>query len=316
MVFGHRIGWRMYLFVLIFITNIIFTQELVNAENKQTNSYFSFRHYDSDKYYIAWMNPRSFVSRAYIKHNFDLKSALLYRNPQSEVAWNFNTITAVLEGRIATEIYLFRTPKFAIGVGAAFEVPLIIRKKLELTESKLNILNLYSIIGQTAAFIDVYLPYEMKLRIIPVFHESVHIADGYVGNSKDFSFISYEFVALELYSKIKWATLYTGIEVTFHASAESERLLRTRVHFGADLRYPIWKDTISVIMGFNIAALYDEKNTKFLETSGWHPAVNFGMGIEFDRVITSFKISYQRGFESVTYQTMQTSLGMEVTVLF
>ena len=297
----------MYVIFLIFITNVMFTQDIVKTNHKQTNNYFSFRHYDSDKYYIAWMNPRSFISRAYIKHNFDLKSALLYRNSDSEVTWNFNSITAVIEGRIATEFYLIRTP---------FEVPLVTRKKLELTESKLTILNLYSIIGQVAAFIDVYLPYEMKLRIIPFFHESVHIADGYVGDPEDFSFISYEFMALELYSKLKSVTLYTGIEITFHASAQSERLLRTRLHFGADFRHPIWKDTISVIMGLNIAALYDEKNIRFPETSGWHPAVNFGIGIEFDRVIISFKVSHQRGFESVTYQTMQNSLGMEITILF
>lgn len=304
----------MYLIFLLFIVNISFAQDEVSTNN--VYNYFSFRQYDTDRYYIGWMNPRAFISRVYVKHNFNLKDALLYRNPQSEAAWNFNSITAVLEGRLATEFYLIRTSDFAIGVGAAFEAPLVTKKKLELTESKLDILNLYSLIGQAAGFIDVFLPYDMKLRIIPVFHESVHIADGYVGDPKDFDFISYEFMALELYSKIRWFNLYMGVEVTFHASGGSERLLRTRMHFGFDFRYSLWKDTISVIVGLNIAGLYDENNKRFPETNGWHPAINFGVGFEFNRLIMALKVAHQRGFESVTYQTMQTSIGMELTLLF
>ena len=282
------------------------TPETLSPEAETSRNYLTFRHNDTDKYYTGWLNPRAFISRFYINHNPDLKNAFLTRNPSSADAWNLDGITALLEARIATELYLARFPLWGVGIGGALDIPLLGRNKPAT-------LNVYGVMGQIAIFVDVFLPYDMKLRIIPLFHESTHLADGYKGDSSDFSYISYEFISIELYKKFRDFTFYGGVEITYNAP--SERLLRTRIQFGTDYRYPIWKK-INFILGINIAALYDEKVSRHPESEGWHPAINFGTGIEFDRYIIALKVSHQRGFEAATYHYMQTHVGLEFSVTF
>lgn len=294
-----------YLFTTSFST-ITFAQEVINTQNTNSRYYLTFRHIDTDKYYSGWLNPRAFISRFYINYNFDIKNALTSRNPSSVEAWDFDGIIAILEGRVATELYILRFPIWGIGAGAAIDIPLLGRNQPAT-------LNVYGVMGQIAVFIDFFLPYDIRLRIIPLFHESTHLADGYKGEADDFGIISYEFISIELYKKYRWFTFYGGIEVTF--AAPSERVLRTRLQIGTDFRYPIWKK-INFITGINIAMLYDEKISRHPESEGWHPAVNFGIGIEFDRFITAFKVAHQRGFEAATYHYMQTHIGMEFTVTF
>ncbi|OON99244.1 MAG: hypothetical protein ATN35_01660 [Epulopiscium sp. Nele67-Bin004] len=293
----------------IFFCMPIFAEDSAAADTKseaKERFYFTFRHNDNDKYFTGWMDPRAFISRFYVTHNFDWEDALMSRNPAAYDAWDFDGAAALMYGRVATELYIFRMKSFGIGVGAAVDIPLVARKQPAT-------LNLYNVMGQIAAFIDVYLPYQMKLRITPMFHESVHIADGYRGDNSDFGIISYEFAALELYKYYKGFTFYGGVEATY--SAPSERVLAFRGHLGFDYRYNIWRE-INFITGINMAMLYDKTLTRHPEAEGWHPAVNFGVGIEFDRLITAFKMSFQRGFESVTYHYAQMQAGLEVAVFY
>ncbi len=279
----------------------------MHAQENNNTSYLSFRHTDTDKYYTGWMNPRAFTSRFYINYNFDFQDALLSRNPNSAEAWNFDNMTSVLEGRIATEFYFARFSWWGIGFGGAIDLPMIGRNQPA-------VLNVYGVMGQAAVFIDVFLPHDMKLRVVPVFHESTHLADGYRGDDSDFGYISYEWVSFELYKKFHESTFYGGVEITYH-SPGTDRLMRTRMHIGADYRYPIWQQ-INLITSFNIAAIYIEESSRHPELVGWHPAINMGVGIEFDKYIMGLKYSHQHGFEAATYHYMQNHLGMEVSVLF
>ena len=303
-------SYKVLLLIILCFASKAYTQtttpETLSPEDKTPRTYLTFRHIDTDKYYAGWMNPRAFISRFYINYNFDLEDALTTRNPSSVDSWNFDGITALLEGRIATELYLVRFPSWGMGIAAAFDVPLLGRNKPAT-------LNVYGIMGQIAIFVDIFLPYDMRLRIIPLFHESTHLADGYRGDDSDFGIISYEFISIELYKKFRDFTFYGGVEITYNAP--SERLLRTRIQIGTDYRYPIWKK-INFIIGINIAALYDEKISRHPEREGWHPAINFGTGFEFDRYIIALKVSHQRGFEAATYHYMQTHVGMEFTITF
>lgn len=296
--------------IVFFLTyaGVFYAQETVPKKTplKFGRDYISFRHADEDKYFQGWQNPRSFISRFYINYNFQLKDALISRNPAAQGNWNFQGISSLLNGRIATELFLIRMPWFALGMGAAIDIPLVGR-------SQPATLNVYGVLGQFAFFIDIYLPREWKLRVIPMFHESSHLADGYRGSAGDFGIISYEFISFEIYKRFRWFSFYGGLEITY--AAPSERLLRLRIHTGADFRYPIWK-MISFIMGFHLGVLYDEKNSRHPESEGWHPAINFAAGFEFDRLSMAFKISHERGYEAATYHRMQTKLGLEFSLLF
>lgn len=268
-------------------------------------SYLSFRHKDTDKYYMGWMNPRTFISRAFMHYNPDLSNALLVHDPDSADAWGFQGGCAVLKGRVATELYLARFPNWGIGFGGALEIPLLFRKS--------HRAQLYDVMGQAALFADVFLPYDMKFRFL-WFHESTHYADGYEGD-QDKGHLSYEFFGFELYKKFYESSFYGGIEITYRSSEIDNRTLRTRIHLGTDYRYPVYNN-INFITGFNFAMLYDEEIKNYPEAEGWHPALNIGAGLEFDRYIVSIKYARERGLEASTYHTMQNRIGAEITVLF
>ncbi len=213
---------------------------------------------------------------------------------------------AILEGRIATELYIARFPWFGVGFGGALEIPLLVRMSQRA--------GIYSVMGQASIFVDVFLPYDMKLRFFPVYHESTHYADGYEGEYEK-AHISYEFIALELYKKYNESTFYGGVEITYRTSVIDNRHLLARMHIGADYRLPIWK-MMDFIASFNFAMLYDETIKNYPEAEGWHPALNLAMGIDLETFITSFKYSRQRGFDAATYHTMQNHLGLEFSIYF
>lgn len=263
-----------------------------------------FRRYAEDKYYVGTQNPRSFITRFSIITNFQLSNAILSRDVGSAARWNFPGVVMGLEARIATEFYIVRSKWVGLAAAGAIEIPMLAR-------AKPSTVNVYGVTGEAALIFDFYLPKNWRLRFIPVYHQSTHIADGYRGNVRVFDLLSYEFLALEVYKHWRWFTFYGGIEITYNAPAE--RSLRMRLHAGTDFRYPIWKG-INFITGFHIAALWDDRLRRHPEAEGWHPAVNFGVGFEFSRLIMMFKVSHQRPFEAATYHFPQTKLGLEIAV--
>lgn len=265
---------------------------------------FGFRRYAEDKYFVGSQNPRSFLTRFSMITNFQLSNALLSRDPGSANRWYFPGVVLAMDARIATEIYVVRSQWVGMAAAGAIEIPMLAR----ISPSTVNV---YGVTGEAALIFDFFLPNNWRLRFIPLYHQSTHLADGYRGNTKAFDLLSYEFMALEVYKHWRWFSFYGGIEVTYNAPAE--RSLRMRIHGGIDFRFPIWRE-IGFLAGIHVAALWDDRLNRHPEAEGWHPAVNFGAGFEFSRVMIMFKVSHQRSFEAATYHYLQTKVGLEFSI--
>ncbi|MGL5254112.1 MAG: hypothetical protein ACRC9L_03765 [Brevinema sp.] len=262
---------------------------------------FGFRRFDEDRYFVGWQNPRAFNTRFFVFTNLQLTNSLLARDPGSVNRWDFSGILTAMDARLATEVFLIRSRYVGILVSGALEIPMLARA---------NTVSVFAVTGEAALTFEFYLPRDWRIRFVPVFHQSTHLADGFRGNQLSFDLLSYEFMAFELYKRWRMFSFYGGIEITYNSPAE--RLLRLRTHVGVDFRYQIWNE-IGFITGINIAILYDEHIRNNSSAEGVHPAINFAVGFEFSRVMLAFKISYQRPFEAPSYDFQQTKIGIETS---
>ena len=267
-----------------------------------------FRIYDVDKYYMGWQDPRAFIGRILFAKNFNVDKNLSLIAPN--VNWDFKSVSVYVEGRLASEIMFYRNKYFSVGMAGGMDISILGRNN--------GLFDVYDFSGQFMVFADLWLQniagINMKIRFIPMYHQSTHLVDGFKGDTKIRSWSSYEFASVAVYYYIKNFSIYLGSEFSYNAVGNSPQLFR--IHTGLDYRFPIYKDQISLITGINIAAVLDKKDRLGLIKDPWHAAVNFGIGIEFYRYAVSLKVGYGKPRGASSYFGYETKVGLEISLLF
>ena len=291
----------------ILLISFILFSKLYSQTNLDYEFKNPFRVYEVDKYYMGWQDPRAFIGRLLFAKNFDVEKNLTTISPEAN--WDFKSVAIYIEGRIATEIMFYRNKYFSVGMGAGMEISILGRKS--------GLFDVYDFSGQFDVFADLWLQnltgVNLKIRFIPMYHQSTHLVDGFKGDVGIKSGSSYEFASISTYYYINRFTIYGGIEFSYNAVGNSPQLFR--FHTGFDYRLPIYKE-INFITGINVGALLDKKDKLELIKENWHAAVNVAAGIEFYRFAIALKFGYGKPRGASSYFGYESKIGAEINLLF
>ena len=291
----------------ILLISFILFSKLYSQTNLDYEFKNPFRVYEVDKYYMGWQDPRAFIGRLLFAKNFDVEKNLTTIFPEAN--WDFKSVAIYIEGRIATEIMFYRNKYFSVGMGAGMEISILGRKS--------GLFDVYDFSGQFDVFADLWLQnltgVNLKIRFIPMYHQSTHLVDGFKGDVGIKSGSSYEFASISTYYYINRFTIYGGIEFSYNAVGNSPQLFR--FHTGFDYRLPIYKE-INFITGINVGALLDKKDKLELIKENWHAAVNVAAGIEFYRFAIALKFGYGKPRGASSYFGYESKIGAEINLLF
>lgn len=268
-----------------------------------------FRVYETDKYYMGWQDPRAFIGRLLFAKNFNVEKNLTKISPEAN--WDFKSVSLYVEGKVASEIMFYRNKYFSVGMGAGMEISILGRKN--------GLFDVYDFSGQFDLFLDLWLQnltgINLKIRFIPMYHQSTHLVDGFKGDVHIRSGSSYEFAAISVYYYINNFTIYGGWEFSYNTVGNSPQIFR--LHTGFDYRLPLYKE-INFITGINLAVILDEKDNLGLIVirENLHAAINLAAGIEFYRFAIALKFGYGKPRGASSYFGYESKIGAEITLLF
>lgn len=288
---------------------IIFGLNLYSQTNLDYEFKNPFRVYETDKYYMGWQDPRAFIGRLLFAKNFNVEKNLTKISPEAN--WDFKSVSLYVEGKVASEIMFYRNKYFSVGMGAGMEISILGRKN--------GLFDVYDFSGQFDLFLDLWLQnltgINLKIRFIPMYHQSTHLVDGFKGDVHIRSGSSYEFAAISVYYYINNFTIYGGWEFSYNTVGNSPQIFR--LHTGFDYRLPLYKE-INFITGINLAVILDEKDNLGLMVirENLHAAVNVAAGIEFYRFAIALKFGYGKPRGASSYFGYESKIGAEISLLF
>lgn len=228
-----------------------------------------------------------------------------------EANWDFKSVSLYVEGKVASEIMFYRNKYFSVGMGAGMEISILGRKN--------GLFDVYDFSGQFDLFLDLWLQnltgINLKIRFIPMYHQSTHLVDGFKGDVHIRSGSSYEFAAISVYYYINNFTIYGGWEFSYNTVGNSPQIFR--LHTGFDYRLPLYKE-INFITGINLAVILDEKDNLGLIVirENLHAAINLAAGIEFYRFAIALKFGYGKPRGASSYFGYESKIGAEISLLF
>lgn len=289
---------------------MIFGLNLYSQTNLDYEFKNPFRVYETDKYYMGWQDPRAFIGRLLFAKNFNVEKNLTKISPEAN--WDFKSVSLYVEGKVASEIMFYRNKYFSVGMGAGMEISILGRKN--------GLFDVYDFSGQFDLFLDLWLQnltgINLKIRFIPMYHQSTHLVDGFKGDVHIRSGSSYEFAAISVYYYINNFTIYGGWEFSYNTVGNSPQIFR--LHTGFDYRLPLYKE-INFITGINLAViLLDEKDNLGLMRirENLHAAINLAAGIEFYRFAIALKFGYGKPRGASSYFGYESKIGAEISLLF
>lgn len=288
---------------------IIFGLNLYSQTNLDYEFKNPFRVYETDKYYMGWQDPRAFIGRLLFAKNFNVEKNLTKISPEAN--WDFKSVSLYVEGKVASEIMFYRNKYFSVGMGAGMEISILGRKN--------GLFDVYDFSGQFDLFLDLWLQnltgINLKIRFIPMYHQSTHLVDGFKGDVHIRSGSSYEFAAISVYYYINNFTIYGGWEFSYNTVGNSPQIFR--LHTGFDYRLPLYKE-INFITGINLAVILDKKDNLGLIRirENLHAAVNVAAGIEFYRFAIALKFGYGKPRGASSYFGYESKIGAEISLLF
>lgn len=288
---------------------IIFGLNLYSQTNLDYEFKNPFRVYETDKYYMGWQDPRAFIGRLLFAKNFNVEKNLTKISPEAN--WDFKSVSLYVEGKVASEIMFYRNKYFSVGMGAGMEISILGRKN--------GLFDVYDFSGQFDLFLDLWLQnltgINLKIRFIPMYHQSTHLVDGFKGDVHIRSGSSYEFAAISVYYYINNFTIYGGWEFSYNTVGNSPQIFR--LHTGFDYRLPLYKE-INFITGINLAVILDEKDNLGLIVirENLHAAINLAAGIEFYRFAIALKFGYGKPRGASSYFGYESKIGAEISLLF
>lgn len=288
---------------------MIFGLNLYSQTNLDYEFKNPFRVYETDKYYMGWQDPRAFIGRLLFAKNFNVEKNLTKISPEAN--WDFKSVSLYVEGKVASEIMFYRNKYFSVGMGAGMEISILGRKN--------GLFDVYDFSGQFDLFLDLWLQnltgINLKIRFIPMYHQSTHLVDGFKGDVHIRSGSSYEFAAISVYYYINNFTIYGGWEFSYNTVGNSPQIFR--LHTGFDYRLPLYKE-INFITGINLAVILDEKDNLGLIRirENLNAAVNVAAGIEFYRFAIALKFGYGKPRGASSYFGYESKIGAEISLLF
>lgn len=288
---------------------IIFGLNLYSQTNLDYEFKNPFRVYETDKYYMGWQDPRAFIGRLLFEKNFNVEKNLTKISPEAN--WDFKSVSLYVEGKVASEIMFYRNKYFSVGMGAGMEISTLGRKN--------GLFDVYDFSGQFDLFLDLWLQnltgINLKIRFIPMYHQSTHLVDGFKGDVHIRSGSSYEFAAISVYYYINNFTIYGGWEFSYNTVGNSPQIFR--LHTGFDYRLPLYKE-INFITGINLAVILDKKDNLGLIVirENLHAAINLAAGIEFYRFAIALKFGYGKPRGASSYFGYESKIGAEISLLF
>ena len=288
---------------------MIFGLNLYSQTNLDYEFKNPFRVYETDKYYMGWQDPRAFIGRLLFAKNFNVEKNLTKISPEAN--WDFKSVSLYVEGKVASEIMFYRNKYFSVGMGAGMEISILGRKN--------GLFDVYDFSGQFDLFLDLWLQnltgINLKIRFIPMYHQSTHLVDGFKGNVHIRSGSSYEFAAISVYYYINNFTIYGGWEFSYNTVGNSPQIFR--LHTGFDYRLPLYKE-INFITGINLAVILDKKDNLGLIVirENLHAAINLAAGIEFYRFAIALKFGYGKPRGASSYFGYESKIGAEISLLF
>ena len=288
---------------------MIFGLNLYSQTNLDYEFKNPFRVYETDKYYMGWQDPRAFIGRLLFAKNFNVEKNLTKISPEAN--WDFKSVSLYVEGKVASEIMFYRNKYFSVGMGAGMEISILGRKN--------GLFDVYDFSGQFDLFLDLWLQnltgINLKIRFIPMYHQSTHLVDGFKGDVHIRSGSSYEFAAISVYYYINNFTIYGGWEFSYNTVGNSPQIFR--IHTGFDYRLPLYKE-INFITGINLAVILDKKDNLGLIRirENLHAAVNVAAGIEFYRFAIALKFGYGKPRGASSYFGYESKIGAEISLLF
>ncbi|TXJ55145.1 hypothetical protein EPJ66_00635 [Brachyspira aalborgi] len=284
---------------------VIFGLNLYSQTNLDYEFKNPFRVYETDKYYMGWQDPRAFIGRLLFAKNFNVEKNLTKISPEAN--WDFKSVSLYVEGKVASEIMFYRNKYFSVGM----EISILGRKN--------GLFDVYDFSGQFDLFLDLWLQnltgINLKIRFIPMYHQSTHLADGFKGDVHIRSGSSYEFAAISVYYYINNFTIYGGWEFSYNTVGNSPQIFR--LHTGFDYRLPLYKE-INFITGINLAVILDKKDNLGLIRirENLHAAINLAAGIEFYRFAIALKFGYGKPRGASSYFGYESKIGAEISLLF
>lgn len=288
---------------------MIFGLNLYSQTNLDYEFKNPFRVYETDKYYMGWQDPRAFIGRLLFAKNFNVEKNLTKISPEAN--WDFKSVSLYVEGKVASEIMFYRNKYFSVGMGAEMEISILGRKN--------GLFDVYDFSGQFDLFLDLWLQnltgINLKIRFIPMYHQSTHLVDGFKGDVHIRSGSSYEFAAISVYYYINNFTIYGGWEFSYNTVGNSPQIFR--LHTGFDYRLPLYKE-INFITGINLAVILDKKDNLGLIRirENLHAAINLAAGIEFYRFAIALKFGYGKPRGASSYFGYESKIGAEISLLF
>lgn len=288
---------------------MIFGLNLYSQTNLDYEFKNPFRVYETDKYYMGWQDPRAFIGRLLFAKNFNVEKNLTKISPEAN--WDFKSVSLYVEGKVASEIMFYRNKYFSVGMGAGMEISILGRKN--------GLFDVYDFSGQFDLFLDLWLQnltgINLKIRFIPMYHQSTHLVDGFKGDVHIRSGSSYEFAAISVYYYINNFTIYGGWEFSYNTVGNSPQIFR--LHTGFDYRLPLYKE-INFITGINLAVILDKKDNLGLIRirENLHAAINLAAGIEFYRFAIALKFGYGKLRGASSYFGYESKIGAEISLLF
>lgn len=288
---------------------VIFGLNLYSQTNLDYEFKNPFRVYETDKYYMGWQDPRAFIGRLLFAKNFNVEKNLTKISPEAN--WDFKSVSLYVEGKVASEIMFYRNKYFSVGMGAGMEISILGRKN--------GLFDVYDFSGQFDLFADLWLQnltgINLKIRFIPMYHQSTHLVDGFKGDVGIKSGSSYEFAAISVYYYINNFTIYGGWEFSYNTVGNSPQIFR--LHTGFDYRLPLYKE-INFITGINLAVILDKKDNLGLivKRENLHAAINLAAGIEFYRFAIALKFGYGKPRGASSYFGYESKIGAEISLLF
>lgn len=288
---------------------MIFGLNLYSQTNLDYEFKNPFRVYETDKYYMGWQDPRAFIGRLLFAKNFNVEKNLTKISPEAN--WDFKSVSLYVEGKVASEIMFYRNKYFSVGMGAGMEISILGRKN--------GLFDVYDFSGQFDLFLDLWLQnltgINLKIRFIPMYHQSTHLVDGFKGDVHIRSGSNYEFAAISVYYYINNFTIYGGWEFSYNTVGNSPQIFR--LHTGFDYRLPLYKE-INFITGINLAVILDKKDNLGLIRirENLHAAINLAAGIEFYRFAIALKFGYGKPRGASSYFGYESKIGAEISLLF
>ena len=323
--------------ILISFTTIIHAEE-TNSLNVKMDNYTQklkmkwefnpLKNYETDRYFSGWTDPNAYNSKFWIGEIFNIKE--MYNNKN----FNFDKMNFYYQPTLATEVtpIAFRyndIHRFKIGVGYLTHFFLSSYKKGY--DQYYGQSLMYGTYMQVEVFFDYIYNNTFKLRVTPLKHICAHISGDILGDpslydreKEKFMDSGFEQMQVSAYYKYGWFTFYGGTDFAITGFNKSNIVNLFSAFIGSDLRIPIWGE-ISFISGIYIAANYDLINDITRNINGqryfinssykqWLPSISVGVGFEIYRVIIGLKYDYARSKQLYAHKTMESKIGLDISL--